>query len=52
MLSNHMFKDDFIFISYGEKLRKKSGGCCFDRYADCDIRVCGWDIIRVVLASV
>lgn len=48
---NHMFKDDYLYISYNEKLRKERDSFGFEDYVNDDICVCGWDIVDIVLAA-
>lgn len=48
---NHMFKDDYVYISYKEKLRTETNRFGFDEYVNYDVCVCGWDIPNIVLAA-
>jgi hypothetical protein len=48
---NHMFKDDYLTISYKEKLRKETGTYGFTRYVNYDISICGNFIVDIVLAA-
>ncbi len=48
---NHMFKDDYIYISYKEPLRMEPTKYGFNKYVNYDVRVCGWDIPNIVLAA-
>lgn len=48
---NHLFKDDYIYISYHEKLIPQKDEWGFEHYTDYDVCVCGNDIIDIVLAS-
>ncbi len=48
---NHMFKDDYIYISYKEKLREEISRYGFREYVNYDVCVCGWDIMNIVLAA-
>lgn len=48
---NHMFKDDYIYISYKEKLRMKSDDYGFKYYENYDVRICDWYIVDMVLAA-
>lgn len=50
MKINHLFKDDYLYISYKEKLKteKNSWGC--EDYINYDICICGNDIIQILLA--
>lgn len=48
---NHLFKDDYLYISYHEPLQKKEiWRGCFS-YINEDIYICGNSIIPVVLAA-
>ena len=47
----HMFKDDYIYISYKEKLRMEPNWLGLDGYVNDDVCVCGWDIPNIVLAA-
>ena len=46
---NHLFKDDYIYLSYHGAISKKVDDYGFEDYADYDVRVCGNDIIDIVL---
>lgn len=48
---NHMFKDDYITISYKEKLRTETDEYGFARIVNYDASVCGNYIVDIVLAS-
>ena len=48
---NHLFKDDYIFISYSEKLRWEPGPWGFPECINYDVCVDGNDIIEIVLAA-
>ncbi len=50
--NNHLFKDDYLYISYSGSLSYKKLSWC-DEYdiEDYDICVCGNDIINLVLAA-
>lgn len=48
---NHMFKDDYIYISYRERLRVEINKFGFNEYVNYDVCVCGWDIPNIVLAA-
>ena len=48
---NHLFKDDYIYISYKEKLRIEPDEWGLKRYANYDVCICGNDIINIVLAA-
>ena len=48
---NHLFKDDYLYISYQEPLQKKEiWRGCFS-FANPDVSICGNSIIPVVLAA-
>ena len=47
---NHLFKDDYLYISYKEKLRKEKNSWGHENFANYDICVCGNDIVPIVLA--
>ena len=46
---NHLFKDDFIYISYKEKLKKEIDKFGFEDYINYDVCVCGNDIVDIAL---
>lgn len=48
---NHLFKDDYIYISYKEKLETATNEWGFTDYINYDICICGNDIIDIVLAA-
>ncbi len=48
---NHLFKDDFVYISYHDKLETETNGWRFIKYTNYDICVCGNDIVDIVLAA-
>ena len=48
---NHLFKDDYIYISYKEKLRREKDRWGFEDVVNYDVCVCGNDIIDIVLAA-
>ena len=48
---NHLFKDDYIYISYKELLREETDSWGFNRYVNYDVRVCGNDIVDTVLTA-
>lgn len=48
---NHMFKDDYLYISYKEKLVPEVGRWGFLEYTNYDIAVCGNSIVPIVLAA-
>lgn len=48
---NHMFKDDLIYISYKEKLRKERDSFGLDSFVNYDICVSGWSIVDIVLGA-
>lgn len=47
---NHLFKDDYLYISYKEKLKQEKNWLGFEDYVNYDFCVCGNDIIRILLA--
>lgn len=47
---NHLFKDDYLYISYKEKLKTERDNWGFEKYINYDICICGNDIIPIVLA--
>lgn len=50
--NNHLFKDDYIYISYSGDIKKETDDISGrDRYKDYDIRICGNSIIDIVLAA-
>lgn len=48
---NHLFKDDYIYISYREPLRAEVEEYGYIKYKNYDVCVCGSDIIDIVLAA-
>lgn len=48
---NHMFKDDYLYISYKEKLRIETDRYGFTDYVNYDVCVCGGAIVDIVLAA-
>lgn len=48
---NHLFKDDYLYISYHEPLRKEQITRGYSDYVNYDVCICGSDIIPVVLAA-
>ena len=49
-LENHIFKDDYLYISYKEKLKKEKTSYGRERIVNYDICICGNDIIPILLA--
>ena len=48
---NHLFKDDYIYISYSEKLRSEIGRWGSRDIVNYDVCICGNEIIDIVLAA-
>jgi len=49
---NHVFKDDYIYISYNKKITSyKEGPWDFEYYKNWDLCICGNDIIDIVLGA-
>ena len=48
---NHLFKDDYIYISYSEKLEWKPDSFGFLKCTNYDVCIDGSDIINIVLAA-
>lgn len=48
---NHMFKDDYITISYKEKLKTETDSYGSTHYVNYDVSVCGNSIVDIVLAA-
>lgn len=48
---NHLFKDDYLYISYKEKLRMEKNLFGSLDYVNYDLCICGNDIIPIVLAA-
>lgn len=48
---NHLFKDDYVYISYNEKLRTEKTPWGSDDIVNYDVCVCGNDIVNIVLAA-
>ncbi len=49
MKINHLFKDDYLYISYKEKLETKESKFGYKDYTNYDICICGNDIIPITL---
>lgn len=47
---NHLFKDDYLYISYKEKLKTEKNSWGHEIYINNDISICGNDIVPIVLA--
>lgn len=47
---NHLFKDDYLYISYKEKLQYEKNRYGFEDIKYFDICICGNDIITILLA--
>lgn len=47
---NHMFKDDYLYISYNEPIEIKTNSLGLKSYNKVDFALCGNDIINVLLA--
>ena len=47
---NHLFKDDYIYISYKEKLKKETDQYGYDHYTNYDACFCGPDILDIAHA--
>lgn len=45
---NHLFKDDFLYISYNKEIKKQKDRLGFDDYYNYDICICGNDILKVL----
>ena len=48
---NHLFKDDYIYLSYNKKLHLETTQWGFVDVGDYDVCICGNDIISIVLAA-
>lgn len=48
---NHLFKDDYLYISYHEPLRKEQITRRYFDYVNDDVCICGSDIIPVLVAA-
>ena len=48
---NHLFKDDYIYISYHGKLSEKISEWGYVSVGDYDVCVCGNDIVDIVVAA-
>ena len=48
---NHLFKDDYIYISYKEPLCAEANRRVYLHYTNYDVCVCGNDIVDIVLAA-
>ena len=51
MKENHLFKDDYIYISYKEPLQAEKNSWGHIKYTNYDVCVCGNDIVDIVLAA-
>lgn len=47
---NHLFKDDYLYISYDKKIEKIKGKYGNDEVRNFDFFICGGDIIKVLFA--
>ena len=50
ILENHIFKDDYLYISYKEKLKKEKTSYGREYIVNYDVCICGNDIIPILLA--
>ena len=50
ILENHIFKDDYLYISYKEKLKKEKASYGREYFVNYDVCICGNDIIPILLA--
>ena len=48
---NHLFKDDYIYLSYDKKLHLETTQWGYVDIVDYDVCICGNDIIDIVLAA-
>ncbi len=48
---NHLFKDDYVYISYSEPLKEELTKWGYRDIVDYDVCVCGNDIVDIVLAA-
>ncbi len=48
---NHLFKDDYIYLSYNKKLHLETTQWGYVDVVDYDVCICGNDIIDIVLAA-
>lgn len=48
---NHLFKDDYIYISYSEPLRREKDRWGFVGFVNYDVCICGNSIVGIVLAA-
>ena len=46
---NHLFKDDYIYLSYHGPISQETDQYGFSHYTDYDVCVCGNDIVNIVL---
>ena len=51
MKNNHLFKDDYIYISYDRMIESEVSQYGFEDFKNFDACICGNDIIPVVLAA-
>ena len=48
---NHLFKDDYVYISYHEKLKREINEWSFSHITNYDVCISGNDIVDIVLAA-
>ena len=48
---NHLFKDDYIYLSYNKKLHLETTQWGYVDVVDYDVCICGNDIVDIVLAA-
>lgn len=51
-VDNHLYKDDFLYISYDKKITEKADKMAFDSYEGYDEILWGWSIVSFVNAVV
>lgn len=47
---NHLFKDDYLYISYKQKLKMEENSFGFNDYTNYDVCICGSSIIPILLS--
>ncbi len=45
---NHLFKDDYIYISYDKPIRTEIDDWGYNRFVDFDVQICGSDIVPIL----
>jgi hypothetical protein len=51
IMENHLLKDDAVYLSCSERLRTEMDRWGFENIVNYDVRICGNDVINIVLAA-